>query len=221
MLNFLDSYIQKRLRATLLDWPMDFGLETSVMNDVAGDYHEFGVYKGRSFAKNIRSYQKLLSPAKFSDMRFWAYDSFEGLPETRDTFAPAHFVKGAYSAPREVFEAEVLKTGLRRERLEVVPGFYDKSLTPELAQRAFSERKIAMTYIDCDVYESVIPVFEFITPGLQVGSVIVIDDWIRHRMHPGHGIQRAYNEWLGRHPEIKLAPLAMSKRAAFVVYAVE
>ena len=56
--------IQNNVRAALLDWPMDFGLETAVMNGVDGDYHEFGVFEGRSFIRNAKHFARLLGPEK-------------------------------------------------------------------------------------------------------------------------------------------------------------
>lgn len=216
----IKRFIQQEVRKSIIDWPMDFGVETAVMNEVDGDYHEFGVYQGRSFIKNATAFRKQLPAARSKAMKFWAYDSFEGLPETNDKFAPAHFTKGAFSASRELFSGNVKAAGIDEASVEIVPGFYDRSLNDLTAQKAFSSRKIAMTYIDCDIYESAVPIFDFITRGLQVGSVIVIDDWVRHHTHPQHGIQRAFHEWLARNPQIKLNQIALTKRAMFVVYAV-
>lgn len=212
--------IQNNVRAALLDWPMDFGLETAVMNGVDGDYHEFGVFEGRSFIRNAKHFARLLGPEKAAKMKFWAYDSFEGLPETKDRYAPAHFYKGSFSAPRELFMKNVTSAGIKESSVKIVPGFYDQSLTPQLAAETFKDRKVAMTYIDCDIYESTVPIFKYLTPGLQVGSVIVIDDWVRHHAHPRHGMQRAFNEWIEVNPTIKVMQLALSKRVAFVVYQV-
>lgn len=217
---YIECKIHNQVRKALFDWPLDFGLETAVMNNAFGDYHEFGVFEGRSFSRSALAFLRQLPKDEAAKINFWAYDSFEGLPETNDKYAPAHFKKGAYAAAEELFLGNVTAAGVPRERIHTVKGFYDKTLTPELAAKVFAERKIATTYIDCDIYESAKPIFEFITTGLQVGSVIVIDDWVRHHTHPNHGMQRAFNEWLARHPNIKVNQIALSKRICFVVYEV-
>ncbi len=218
ILNLINKIISRSVHRVILDWPLDFGLQTAVLNEVCGDYHEFGVYRGRSFIKAAQVFRKLLPKDQFRQMHFWAYDSFEGLPETKDPYAPATYHKGAYAAPRDLFLKNVRAANIDLSQVKTVAGFYDQSLTAAKAAEAFANRRIAMTYIDCDIYESAVPIFEFITSGLQIGSVIVIDDWVRHHMHPGHGIQRAFNEWLTRHPSIKMNQIALSKRVAFVVY---
>lgn len=216
----IDKLIYPSVRRTIIDWPLDFGVEMAVMNNVWGDYHEFGVFKGRSFKKVAMRFLNDLSADQAKDMQFWAYDSFEGLPATEDKYAPAHFSKGAFSAPREEFTGNVVAAGVPEDKIKIVPGFYDQSLTADLAKEVFKTRKIAMTYIDCDIYESAVPIFDYITHGLQVGSIIVIDDWVRHHCHPNHGIQRAFHEWMAKNPNIKLQKIALTKRATFAVYEV-
>ena len=68
-------------------------------------------------------------------------------------------------------------------------------------------KRIAMTGIDCDLYEATLPVLDFITPYLAVGTVIVFDDWRCFRNHPDFGEQRACREWLESNKQIQLAEL--------------
>lgn len=218
--NLVERKIQNIVRRSLFDWPLDFGVETAVLNNVRGDYHEFGVFEGRSFIKSALAFKQQLPKEEYDTMQFWAYDSFEGLPETHDKYAPSHFTKGAYSASEELFLSKVKDAGVSENKVQTVPGFYDKSLTKELAKKVFETRKVAMTYIDCDIYESTVPILKFLTYGLQVGSVIVIDDWVRHHAHPDHGMQRAFNEWKNDNPNIKMNQIALSKRVMFIVYEV-
>ena len=50
-------------------------------SNVGGDYLEFGVWKGRSFARAYNIWKHLLNKnSNLKDMRFYAFDSFEGLP---------------------------------------------------------------------------------------------------------------------------------------------
>ena len=73
-----------------------------------------------------------------------------------------------------------------------------------------------MIMIDCDLYESTVPVLEFITDLVQQGTIIVFHDWFRFKGDPNCGEQKACREWLDQHPEIELiefwreAPQAVS-----------
>lgn len=84
-----------------------------------------------------------------------------------------------------------------------VPGFYDKTLNDETKQRIRIERAAAIM-IDCDLYESTVPVLDFITDLVGQGTIIIFDDWYRYEGRPDKGEQRACNEWLEKNPQIEL-----------------
>ncbi len=86
-----------------------------------------------------------------------------------------------------------------------VPGFYDETLGAATKQRLGLE-KAALVYIDCDLYESTVPVLEFITDLVGQGTIIVFDDWYRYQGRADQGEQRACAEWLGKNPDITLTP---------------
>jgi hypothetical protein len=50
--------------------------------------------------------------------------------------------------------------------------------------------------VDCDLYESAVPVFNFIEPLLQEGTVIYIDDlFAGYKGSPNKGVALAFLEW--------------------------
>jgi hypothetical protein len=68
-------------------------------------------------------------------------------------------------------------------------------------------RKAALVWIDCDFYESTVPVLEFITDYVQDGTLLIFDDWFCFRGDPERGEQRAFAEWLARNPWIRAGEL--------------
>jgi hypothetical protein len=173
-----------------------------VGTQIPGDYFEFGVFDGRTF-----SYAARLMAPLFPAMRFIALDSFEGLPEPRGLDAAqgytSGFFKGQFACSQDQFRTNVLATGLDSARLRLVPGWFDRSLTADNPDIAGID-KVAAAWIDCDLYESSVPVLEFLVGRLSVGSVLLFDDWRCFRNLAEFGQQRACREWLDRHPEIKL-----------------
>jgi O-methyltransferase len=167
-----------------------------------GDYYEFGVSRGVTFAYAMRIMQGL-----FPQMHFVALDSFEGLPIPKGLDAvqdySGGFYAGEFACSREDFLKHVSSSGVDVDRVKVVAGWFDQSLAsgdPRNAQLG----KVAAAWIDCDLYESTIPVLEFLTKRLSIGSVLLFDDWRCFRNLPGYGEQRACSEWLDRNPQIKL-----------------
>ena len=174
--------------------------------ELEGDYLEFGVFEGRTFG-----YVNKLMARLFPDMRFVALDSFEGLPEPSGIDAdPANtsgFYKGQFTCAEDAFLANLraVNPQLDEARLHIVKGWFDQSLKPGNPAIAGLD-KVAAAWIDCDLYSSTVPVLEFLTPRLQVGSVILFDDWRCYRNLPDYGEQKACAEWLDRNPQIKLIP---------------
>jgi len=169
-----------------------------------GDYYEFGVAKGVSFA-----YAAALMGPLFPAMRFIACDSFEGLPEPAGVDAQGGYTSGfhagEFACSEAAFRANIAAEGVDLGRVEAVPGWFNQTLAPGHPQTA-ALGPAAAAWIDCDLYESTIPVLDFLTPRLNVGAVLIFDDWRCFRNLPDRGEQRACAEWLARNPQIKLRP---------------
>jgi Macrocin-O-methyltransferase (TylF) len=161
---------------------------------VRGDYHEYGCHR-------VRTFRMALTEAKrhfLDQMKFWGFDSFEGLPQS--TSKPSHALwntAGALTTSEDEFHRVVREHGIYADRVHTIKGFYDRSLTQELQERfRDTEAKIAFACVDCDLYESATPVFRFIEPLLQEGSVIYIDDlFVGYKGSPAKGVAKAFLEF--------------------------
>ena len=183
-------------------------------NQVDGDYLEFGVFRGGSFAEAYRAinmerqyvFQQIGSttdPEFFSHKpRFFAFDSFRGIPGG-EAERHADYDEGAYSCSESEFLENIQRNGVDLDHVITVPGFYDDSLTPEIKEKLGLERA-ALIMIDCDLYESTVPVLDFVTDLVTQGTIIIFDDWYRFKGSPDSGEQRACSEWLARNPQISL-----------------
>ncbi|MBU7583449.1 MAG: hypothetical protein KAF91_11165 [Nostoc sp. TH1S01] len=201
------DYLEHRLinyyrnRWDVLDCVADYLVNAELL----GDYAEFGVYKGTTFGYAANLFHSL-----FRQMRFLAFDSFEGLPEPQgidkspEGFSSGFF-QGQFAATEEEFCRHVMAAAphLSPERLVTIKGWFDKVLTPEYANK-INLQHLACVWIDCDFYESTVPVLQFITPYLSVGSVILFDDWRCYRNLANFGEQRACREWLENNPQLVL-----------------
>ena len=184
-------------------------------NQVEGDYLEFGVYRGESMVAAYRAlaYQRREHAAsgydsaeyrgwKSNPPRFFAFDSFEGLPpgsaERQVDYAP-----GAYGCSETEFKGHIAREGVDLTRVISVPGFYDRTLTRETKQM-HGLTKACLVMIDCDLYESTVPVLDFLTDLVGQGTILIFHDWFRFKGRPDCGEQRACREWLARNPQLEL-----------------
>jgi hypothetical protein len=162
-------------------------------NRVWGDYFEFGCHRCRTF-------RMALTEARLhnmDDMKFWAFDSFEGLPDPTSDTGVEIWKRGALTTSEAEFVRLVRQHGIYSDRVQTIKGFYSQSLTHQLRRRFLDEEnRIALVNVDCDLYESAVPVFDFIEPLMQEGTVIYLDDvFAGYRGSPKKGVARAFLEY--------------------------
>ena len=60
----------------------------------------------------------------------------------------------------------------------------------------FDNEKCAIIFIDCDLMNPSIIALEFIKPILQIGSIIILDDYFSYKGSHKAGVARAFNEFV-------------------------
>ena len=164
-------------------------------NEVAGDYFEFGCHRARTFRMALTEARR----HSLSNMTFWAFDSFAGLPHNRgDHLLGDKWQAGELTTSKEEFELIITEFGIYPENVKCIKGFYDQSLSSDLV-RDFNERNVrsALVCIDCDLYESAVPVFDFVEHYLTDGTIIYIDDyWTGYKGNPNYGVSLAFKEFV-------------------------
>lgn len=162
-------------------------------NRIGGDYYEFGCHRARTFRMALTEARR----HRLERMRFLAFDSFAGLPEPTSSPDVEHWRRGALATSEEAFLATIREHGIYTENVRTVKGFYDATLTRERAAELHAAgSRVAFACVDCDLYESAVPVLRFLEPLLQEGSVVYLDDlFAGYRGSPAKGVARAFGEF--------------------------
>lgn len=174
-----------------------------------GDYYEFGVFEGRSICSAFWAfkwaYESILGDYDFlmdnrnlkrisdewSKMKFYGYDSFEGLPEPKGHDLGGPFLKGNYSCPKDRVREVLSDHNVDSRKIVLVKGWFKEIDKTEIG----NIRKASVIHIDCDLYESTVDALEICRHILQDGTIIIFDDWFQFRSSPFKGEQRAFFEW--------------------------
>jgi O-methyltransferase len=168
-----------------------------------GDYYEFGLYRGYTFWYA----QQAAGRAGLRTMRFLGFDSFAGLPDVEGQDRKAGiFIPGDYACTRNEVERQLTEHGFDWSRATLTEGFFDVSLTPE-RKEALEARPAALVMVDCDLYQSTVPVLDFLADLLQDGTVVLFDDWYCFGEADDQGEPRAFREFLEEHGEWRADPL--------------
>jgi len=148
------------------------------------DIIEFGTFSGSTG----KTFNELCKNHNLKFNKWWGCDSFQGLPE-ESSIAPkySNWAKGVFN----IMEYEPLGTidnamQIIKSRIdcqfipvELIKGFFDVSLTDELAKRM---KPMAFIHIDCDLYISSVQALDFLARNNLIvkDTIICYDDWGAH-----------------------------------------
>lgn len=176
------------------------GLEKAITFGTAlrGDYYEFGVFKGHTFWQAQRRAKAL----GLENMRFFGFDSFEGLPEPRgpDATEEQTFYKGQYACSLEEVRRTLHAHGTDWETAFLIKGYFADSLTAE-TRRRYGMGKVAIALVDCDLYASSIEALRFMGDMLIDKSILIMDDWSAFDCADDRGQRRALRDFLEANPQ--------------------
>lgn len=132
------------------------------MDNIKGDYLEFGILKGKSLLHSYKCAKKLV----LKNRNFYGFDSFEGFPtENHDFFISDNFA---------VNYKKVESTFKKFKNIYIVKGFFEETLKKDSVKHI---ENISFVFIDCDIYESALSIFPYLKNRMNPGSFIMIDDF--------------------------------------------
>jgi O-methyltransferase len=168
-----------------------------------GDYYEFGLFRGYTLWHT----QQTATRIGLGSMRYFGFDSFQGLPEVEGgDRRMGIFFSGDYLCTRPEVERQLTEHNFDWSKAALVEGFFDQSLTPSLLS-TYNMGPAALVLVDCDLYQSTVPVLSFLANLFQDGTIVLFDDWYCFGDSEEHGEPRAFQEFLAVHPEWHAEPL--------------
>jgi len=165
----------------------------SAIEDIEGDYLEFGVFTGSSFCHSIRCCQKnqKLNP-KVLSTKFYGFDSFSGFGKIADDDLHPFYTDENFSTSITVVKRRVSKTA-RSVDYRLIPGFFSDSLSG--GPDSFGIKKAKIIFIDSDTYASANEALVFCSSIIQEGAFIILDDFYSYRGSNSRGVAKAFHEF--------------------------
>lgn len=176
----------------------------TALEQIDGDYLEFGVFTGSSFTFACKFGEKL-SKQIGSRPRFFGFDSFEGFGEVAEEDKHPFYINDIF----EVNFDRVRKNIARQAgsaRFELIKGFFDKTLRGKKPSD-YGIQKARIVFIDCDLKIPARDVLDFVRPILQPGTILIFDDFYSYKGDPGLGLAGAFNEFSKDCQEFKFRQL--------------
>ena len=168
----------------------------STIEDVEGDYLEFGVFTGSSFCHSLRCCKNLakLNPRTLNT-KFYGFDSFAGFGNLAEVdkhpfYTDENFVTTLSTVNRRANKAA------GQIKFQLIPGFFCDSLKEGASLLGIEKSRII--FIDSDTYSSASEALTFCIPTLQEGCFIILDDYYSYRGSEQRGVKRAFSEFIAK-----------------------
>lgn len=168
------------------------------LEDIAGDYCEFGIYEGTSLYSALLIHKKIKSR---HNRYFYGFDSFdEGFKHFNEKDKHPFFKEGDFKS-----SFEKVKKRLRKfPNVRLVKGYFEKTLAGRFPEETAGSGKCAVAFIDCDLMSPALISLRFIRPILQAGGILMMDDFFAYKGDPEKGTAGALNLFLREYPDIQV-----------------
>jgi len=161
-----------------------------------GDYYEFGLFRGYTLWAAHEACKKLC----LTRTHLYGFDSFQGLPPVEGIDrANAGFFASQFACSQASVVHNLTKRGVDWSQISLIEGFFHESLTEELKKK-YPFQRVAVAFIDCDLYSSTKDVLSWLTSLVAENSVLLFDDWYSFGDNPALGQQKAFGEFLAKNP---------------------
>jgi len=213
------SYIPPYLDITIAKYfAIKKALYVTAHDATYGSYLEFGVFTGSSFNYAMKENKKIEKIFGKMNCEFIGFDSFQGFGDIKKDDENPSFKNKTFAVDEKKIIQNIEKCA-RGQKLRIIKGFYKDTIKNKTTiDLKIDKSRVVM--IDCDLKESAQLALEFIKPSIQMGSIILFDDYNYFKGNIDKGEYSAFSEFKKKYPEIlfrRIFDYGYSGRA-FIVY---
>jgi hypothetical protein len=173
---------------------------------VAGDYVEFGTYQGNSMISAFHSNRSVSKSGTVPARKFWGFDSFEGFKVTESGDKHPYFEDGYFMSDHKKVQQRVARQYKGRAEFELVKGYFEDTVAGKTTVD-FRIGKVAVALIDCDLGSPATLALDFLKPGLQNGTILIMDDYFAYRGSRNAGVAGAFERFKRENPKLEFRRL--------------
>lgn len=166
----------------------------SSIENLEGDYLEFGIFTGSSFCHSLRCVKSL---SKFNEnilkTKFYGFDLFSGFGKISEDDRHPFYTDINFSTDLKKVEKRIMKVAEEID-YKLIPGFFSETL--KIGPKNMGIVKSRIIFIDCDTYTSANEALTFCIPTIQNGTYIILDDYYSYKGSNTKGVRKAFSEFL-------------------------
>lgn len=167
-----------------------------------GDYLEFGVFTGSSFVLATRAHRQLKALGSIKT-KFYGFDSFSGFGNISEDDQHQVYSDDVFKLDQKHIN-KIKRNILKKSKncdVNIIEGFFEDTIANKTPEN-FGIEKARIVFIDCDLKEPANLVFKFITPALQKGMILVMDDFYSYKGDKNLGVSGAFHEFCQNNPHL-------------------
>lgn len=168
------------------------------LEELKGDYLEFGVFTGSSLSCALICGEKNQS---IND--FYGFDSFDGFGELEEDDKHPFYTALNFKTDYEKVKSRLERQAGKNSNLKLIKGFFNETLDPSSPDH-YGINKAAIILLDSDTLTSAKSCLNFCTSILQEGTILILDDFFSYRGSTEKGVYGAFIEWQEKNPNIVL-----------------
>jgi hypothetical protein len=170
------------------------------LDQLDGDYLEFGVFDGTSFIAAYKCWQT--TRYKDSPERaFYGFDSFNGFKYFDPSDAHPVWTEGAFASDYADVSQRVGRA-IKKARWKLIPGYLETSLASKKPSD-FGIEHVSVALLDLDLGGPTKIALDFMRPALQRGTILLFDDYFAYRGDPTKGEAGAFNQFQAENPALE------------------
>lgn len=169
----------------------------SSIEELEGDYIEFGVFTGSSFCHSLKCYRNVFDSFKKYDMKFFGFDSFEGFGNIDEGDLHPFYTDQNFKTDYDKVNKRIAKAAKNIE-YSLIKGYFNESLKDGPASMGITKARII--FVDSDTYSSSKDALDFVKGVCQLGTYVILDDYYSYRGSSKKGVYKAFSEFLNTEP---------------------
>lgn len=167
------------------------------LEQLSGDYLEFGVFTGSSFVCALRAHKALRYLGSIQT-RFFGFDSFSGFGDVSVDDTHPFYQDSIFSVNEKAVVSNIKKKA-GSIPVHIESGYFEKTLKGKTAE-SLGIRKARVVLIDCDLKDPARLCLEYIGPTLQPGTILIMDDFFSYKGDGKKGLAGAFAEFCASNP---------------------
>ena len=162
------------------------------LDELEGDYLEFGVFQGSSFISAHKCW-KSIGSSHHIPRAFFGFDSFEGVKVRSEADEHPSWIDGAFEVDFQKVQKRISRS-LKGADWKLIQGYLEDTIEGKEAGE-LGIGKVAIALVDVDLGVPAKIALDFIKPSLQEGSIVIFDDYLFYKGSPDRGEQWAFAEF--------------------------